>query len=430
MTTVASQPSQPRPQTQSALFKFVAEHNPFYLLSAFCMLGGCVALTNEKTWQPITFAQLLTLIATLNVYEFALIGIAVFLIRRRGLMRDGRMLLVLQAVFLVDVTFLGSEIVHFGGGPAASIVLFGLTLAKFFIVLAMLRPRLPWHQTVFVVIQLAALFALPNVFHRFDEARISPLHFYVAWIIVGLLPAVHELLAWTNRRPVPLVSGAAALSVPVRVYLALPWVSLFLHLGILHYVYHDIDYYGADAAPVLLGLALVINRVMPGPIASRRDLLVLRVLLPLAAIFVSLNNPAPLRFTLGPGWEITPPMLAFAGAYLTYVYCFLLPYALYFLAAGAVAGLLWIFGPTVSQVLNGIRATGRWSWDQGQKLIPSTIQEWGLLAVAAAFGFLAIGFAISLKKAPDDSGPAPAPVPNPAPLGDPRPDVATADERK
>ena len=51
-----------------------------------------------------------SLIVTLNVYEAALLAIALFLITRRGLRRDGRMLLLLQAFFLADFTFLNAEV--------------------------------------------------------------------------------------------------------------------------------------------------------------------------------------------------------------------------------------------------------------------------------------------------------------------------------
>src|SRR3954463_15048583 len=62
------------------LWRFIVEHNPFYLLSAACMLASVLALTNSFSWSPIATRRLITLIVTLNVYEGALIALALFLI--------------------------------------------------------------------------------------------------------------------------------------------------------------------------------------------------------------------------------------------------------------------------------------------------------------------------------------------------------------
>src|SRR5689334_18863840 len=96
----------PNPSSRPSLWRFVVDRNPFYLLSAACMLFGCIALTNSSSWSPIKLQRLLILTATLNFYELLLIGLALFLIVRRGLWRDGAILLILEAFFLVDVTFL------------------------------------------------------------------------------------------------------------------------------------------------------------------------------------------------------------------------------------------------------------------------------------------------------------------------------------
>src|SRR5688500_11080747 len=100
----------PRTAGGQDLLEFLIEHNPFYLLSAGCMLLGCLVLANTMSFTPVRAGRLLALIVTLNVYEAVLIALGLLLIVRRNLVRDGRVLLVLEAFFLVDVTFLGNEI--------------------------------------------------------------------------------------------------------------------------------------------------------------------------------------------------------------------------------------------------------------------------------------------------------------------------------
>ena len=49
------------------LLRVLAEHNPFYLLSAACMLASCLALSNTTTWNPIASSRLMQLIITLKI---------------------------------------------------------------------------------------------------------------------------------------------------------------------------------------------------------------------------------------------------------------------------------------------------------------------------------------------------------------------------
>ena len=55
--------------------QFLADNNPFYLLSAASMLLACLLLSNTTTWSPIAFSRLAGLIATLGVYELLLVGL-------------------------------------------------------------------------------------------------------------------------------------------------------------------------------------------------------------------------------------------------------------------------------------------------------------------------------------------------------------------
>src|SRR5215211_2255428 len=100
---------EPPAPVQSPLIKFLNRYNPFYLLSACCMLFGVFAMNDSLDWSPISMAKLLTMIVTLNLYEAMLIGLAVFLLRR-GIRRDAMILLVIEAFFLADVGFLNMEV--------------------------------------------------------------------------------------------------------------------------------------------------------------------------------------------------------------------------------------------------------------------------------------------------------------------------------
>jgi hypothetical protein len=373
------------------------DSNPFYLISACCMLAGCVALTNSLSWVSIPTPRLLALILTLNLYEAALIGLAAYLILVRSLRRDGHMLIILELFFLIDVTFLVSEIATRKSwiGPAIAIATFLAAIIKLAVILRILGLRHLFAQFVFILVQLATILALPIIFSRHADGSVSPLAFYLSWWIVGLMPVAYELLIKLFPSPEP----STPFSRIITTYTFLPWLSLVGHLGILHYVY-DVPFFGAMVAPVLLALAITLNRAAPTRLFSKRDLLVVRTLLPLAALFVSSNTPAALTLILDHSGHLvfTTLRLTLIATYLEFIYFFLSSHWITAVLVGIVAGLTAAYGPTIDQ-------TEHWSgeaWTRISTLIlnilPTTQIGWGATSMAAAFIFLALGAAVSLRR--------------------------------
>jgi hypothetical protein len=152
---------------------------------------------------------------------------------------------------------------------------------------------------------------------------------------------------------------------------------------------------------------VVMKRMGATSLMPRLDLLMIRAILPAMAVVVSANNPAALCFSLGrsPLLSVTPERIAIVAAYLSYIYLFLIPWAFFFLTAGALALVAYIFGPTPGQ----IAGTASKGWNNTTallwKLTPKTSADWGMISVAAAFAFLAIGAAVSLRRtAPPEQG--------------------------
>src|SRR5687768_7477091 len=99
----------PRGGPQPTHARLIEDHNPFYLLSAACMLFGLFAVNGSLDWSPIGLGRLISLIVMLNIYEAAVIALGCFLMRR-GIRRDALMLLIVEAFFLADVGFLNMEV--------------------------------------------------------------------------------------------------------------------------------------------------------------------------------------------------------------------------------------------------------------------------------------------------------------------------------
>jgi hypothetical protein len=201
------------------------DNNPFYIISAACMLGGILAITNSLSWWSIPTGNLLCLIGTLNVYEAVVIGLAIYLIKERKIARDGVMLLILEAFFLVDVTFLNAEIAT--SQPMLGIfvngMLFLAAVAKLAVVGRVLGLPTGSGQFGAFVVQLAALFALPIWFRWIDHGELSALLFYGAWWGVGLLiPVSIALCKWW-----PAASEGIWSRRTMALYAALPLVYCF-----------------------------------------------------------------------------------------------------------------------------------------------------------------------------------------------------------
>jgi hypothetical protein len=380
-----------------SFFRSFVDSNPFYLASACCMLAGCLALTNSLSWWGIPTSRLLTLFATLNLYEAALIGLAAYLVLVRGLRRDGMLLVILEAFFLIDITFLNAEISTQRSwiGPTLAIFTFAAAIVKLAVILRILGIRRSIPEFSFVLIQIALILALPLAFNRNTGGVVSPRAFFIAWWIVGLMPVVYEFLVKCLRTDEPPPAPSRAM----MTYMVLPWLSLAAHLGILHYVY-NVPFYGAMAAPALLALAMMLNRAVPEAMKSRRDIVALRVLLPLAAIFVSASSPVELTLFHDPTGHLTMTTLRLAMilAYLEFMYSFVREYWIFSSVAGFVCLLIVAYGPSADQIGNS--AHGFWYWFTPivWNLIPTTQTGYGALLVVAAFIFLALGAAVSLRR--------------------------------
>src|SRR4051812_4818672 len=247
-----------------SFWRAFSDRNPFYLLSAVCMLFGCIALTNSTSWTSVKLNCLLILTATLNFYEFLLIGLALFLIVKRGLRRDGTILLILEAFFLVDVTFLNSEIfsTNLRIGSIVNMILFALTVIKVAAIFRGLGISLTGGAFATAMIELFMLFALPGVFKRLavnNNGSLQPLAIYGSWWIIGLLPMIATLLMRQRHFFRAPQRGAFRRSRHiVGMLVILPVVSLLAHACTSNWIY-NVRWYPANVSPLMLGLTIAIG---------------------------------------------------------------------------------------------------------------------------------------------------------------------------
>ena len=385
---MSDQPVQPFVAPAAAVrpwWHWIVEFNPFYLLSAVAMLFGVGALSNQSTWNPVPLSQLMPLLGALQVYEIAMLATGVWLYKKVGPRRDALQIVGLVMLFAVDVSFLMSEIAtsDLAVGVATSAGLLGLALLKAGVIVAVVKPVISAATLVTGGVGLLMLHATPVLLTILDDegGGVTPLTFYALWWIVGLSPLLHDAYAWLWRDVKP--RGELHSKWWPRVIASLPWVSLAIHLGVLHYVY-DRPFMAPHATPLLIGLALLLRPYGPG-------LMPLRIALTAVAALVSLPDQPRLDLTIG-SIDVGPELLGTAAAWMALAYANF-PRLVPIFAGTAVAAGGWrLFGPTWDQ----LAALARSLW----AMLPRTRQSLGLTAVATAFLLLLAGIATSVLHRP------------------------------
>ena len=396
-------PAVTRPPQARSFWRFIHDRNPFYLLSAVSMFAGCRAIISAVGVAPGDGRMLIGLVAALQAYEVLLIGLALFLIRRRGLGRDGWILLSIDALFLTDLTLLTGEVfsadVHVG--VLVNAACFVLAMAKVGVVVRVLRLRVPAGAMAMIGLQLAAMFGVTGVFKGLArDGVVPPTLLYAGWWVVAAMPA---LWAMAGRRRQSVEGEDAPANpfalLPYRLYAFLGFVSLVVHLGGLHRVY-GVPLNAAYVAPLLLGLAILIGRATSLPAGA---VATFQMMLTAAAVFMSLRFP--IGMTGHPlGVAVTPLRCALAGAAVVALCALWRHRRLMFASIATACVATAALGGDVREMREHLVAVLRWLRDMGRLLVPTTPMEWGVAAVIASFVLLGIGASISLGTRADVDG--------------------------
>ena len=355
--------------------------NPFYLVSAASMLGGCYLLSGAASKETEGLSHVLGVLAWLTVYELLLSGLAAFL-GRRGLTRDSRSLLVLAAVFLTDATHLTAETVTWSGRAwaGAALLLLGLGLAKIGLVLRLFGVRLEPRALLPPGALLAALIFMPGVFQELTRRAVAlDLPLYGAAWVVGFVLVLRSLReraesAATAVEPPPPTVFLSTLGV------ALP-VSFAAHVLSSYWMY-DVTFRMCSLTPPLLALAVAVARVPDG-----RDYLRLRIGLPALAVLFSLGAPSELVF--GGGVMFSPMRAALVVAAAVYLADYSRHRQLVFVPLATACAFLALAGHSPSA-----------AWDnlaQIDRFLPQTRKHWGALAMAVSYVVLGVGAWLSLR---------------------------------
>lgn len=391
----------------------IIDHNPFYLLSGACMLVGCYLLNLSLYDKAGNVRNLILLLGMVNVYELLLVILGLVLIRRARFVNDGRILLGLEALFLVDVTFTNGVIstVNANWGLLVGAAILLLAAIKLKVILSALKLPHSTRMGCFILLQLAAILGGPAIFKQIamlHRGFLSASTVYAGYLVAGVILAVGAGL-W--RHPSGPIDPGRQYTLG-RIFVAFPFISVLVHLYGAAWVY-SVPFAWADLGPILLGLCLVIGASGSWLMDARLVLRIQMALLALA-VWTSVTFPSSLLIALGHGFTLSPLRICLlcAGAIFLVRLWRQNRFACIFLGAISVLGV--ILGPTTAAIWSNLvwTCTALAAWIH--HTTPRTTFQWGIAAVSMAFFTLALGGVFTWWKEVRSSR---MPVPPPLPAG-------------
>ena len=369
---------------------FIYDHNPCFLLSALLMFVGVFLLNTARSTYTADMGSLLAVLAAVNVYEFAILGLAVVLLRRMGVeksYRDPWLLMLIQLLFLIDGGFLLSEAVQTSPswGWVVNVVLFGLASLKVWMVMVGAKLPVRWRTMGFLLVQLGIMYGLPIVLSRVAvDGEVSERAMYGVWWVVGLLPVAYDLIA--GKEVMTLTGRQQVLR---RSYVIAPWLMLIAHLGYYHYVY-EAPFTAACLSPVMLGLAVATRRVGASAFATEGNWRFMRAALPVVAVLMAMMR---MEDAAVPSVQVTLAASVVVCGY--FVSLSVAGWAVVLVGVVAAGRAVW---PTVVDVAGRGRAVGESSLRGLVGLLPTTTLGWGVVAMIGAFVLLGVGAMMSLRR--------------------------------
>ena len=387
---------------QHKALRFFQLHNPFYLLSALCMLLRCFGLVHSLRMAAGHVETLLVLMAVVQAYEFLLTGLAWHLITTRRAERDGRMLLLLELVFLVDATYLNAELIAADVrlGALVSLLTLALCMIKVRVMFRALGLPLRAKAFTFLVAHFAALLGNPWVSAQvFHQNSLNDVFFYGVWWLVGLLPLLHVGMADEFRARPLRTDWLQPIERNFRIaFMFLPSLSVLSHAASMHWVY-GAPFHASYLTPIVLGVGVSLSQ-LGSRWFTHTSCKRVRWLTPIVALLWSIHPPKELILTvpleIAPDLLVSPLRVALLAAALVYFLSFWSDRWRPFFLSGSASLLLAGAGHSVSSIMACVARAAN-------LLVPKTAVEACVVSIAGAFVFLLLGAAVSLSNNPRPS---------------------------
>ena len=176
-----------RSHAGSRFVRYIIERNPVYLVSAMLMFAGIYLAIQPQDQEIGNLKAILATFGALEVYEFLLVGIIVFLVQTRRILDDAAKVFFVEAVCVIACFIILDELAFHAMDSNLSIQwgMLGLTLAtlRFGFAGRTVPSRFSWTILVWLFFLFSwnaiAPALMGNSFREFNENR-EP-----AWLIAG-----------------------------------------------------------------------------------------------------------------------------------------------------------------------------------------------------------------------------------------------------
>lgn len=375
--------------------QWIADHNPFFLISGVLMLAGCFLITHAVHDDPDVVWPVVGLVVVFNIYEFMVIGLASYLSRKRVYYRDAGFLFFLEVLLLSDIAHSYNELIlkSLPIGVTVGIIALGLAALKVRLIGRGLGLRITKTGVWMLSVVIGLLFVLPTLFRQLMQAElIHEAHFYAAWWVVGALPVVVAMTQpWFGRCSSRDPGLASLRRWTAWLMVLLPIGSLLLHLRTAHYV-DDRAIHLYNFAPLVLGLTTAWV-VRWSHRFERSEVVAAAITTGTIAVMLSISFPKSLALPLLPGGYGVLSPLRIVMVLVALQFGHLWWWRGAWVCLPMAVGLLFTagLGHSVSSIRRNLRGLLRMIREVIEMLFPNTAMGWGVLAVAASFVFLLIG---------------------------------------
>jgi len=389
---------------RSRSLEWIADRNPFYLLSACCGLLGCWLLGDVSQPDALTAASR---ISGVLAYQLVVVALGVWLARQNGMRRDAAILSVLTLILGADISFfyLQAAMLPIRGaayfsffGAAQSMVVIGILLRG-------LGVRLSKGVQWLVALDLMAIYLSPPALRWCFEHDISmPVAFFSAFTAIALTLILHALPdSWHAEAMVDVEEDLPRTLAWLTPTVAL--ASLTAHVIAVEWIY-DVRFLPVYCSPLFLALACLFLRwetkwipfdnAEPNPMTPGSLAFGLAVL----AVMFAFTNAPPGTVWDGGGWSwlgLSPLRLVLLSSSAVFWGAGRLrPRPSAFFAALTTA-LVALLGHTTGAILRHLSDIGR-AVLRLLSLVPESRQEWGVLLSVLAFVLIGAGAWISWRR--------------------------------